>query len=299
MSKLLLEAPDKKSERNLIILINSCSSIGILLSSFLFKYYVTEIDSLDFWNVFFIVGWLITSLPLLIIPLLLGKISSKKSNQQHFKKTRKNQNYAKDISIFSIIFIFFAHLCLWSDKLIAYPFSSYIFSKFGETGFLLYSDFYIIFTVLNIAGFYLAKKILNVIDFDENPNGVQNKNVPHFIALITLIYIFCLVLLLLPNEFIFLFTYSLMNLLSGLFVVVYANLFLKIARAGKNENFRFWIMSLSSNLASITFLPLGTFLSSYISMEILIIIVISITSISIIFIFLSRISFKAISFRRN
>jgi len=297
MSKLLLESPDKKSERNIIILINTCSSIGILLSSFLFKLCVKEIDSIDFWNIFFVVGWLITS-PLLLIFIFMKKSSSKVPNQEPSMKAFQNQNNLLIFSPFAITFIFIAYFFLWSDKLIAYPFSSYILSRFGEEGFSLYSDFYIIFTVFNIMGFYLAKKILNIIDLKKDPNIIQNKSVLQTIVYLTLIYIFSLVLLLFSNIMILVLIYSFINLLGGLFVVLYTNIFLQISRTGKNENLRYWIMSLSSNLASITLLPLGTFLSQYVSMDILIITVVSLTSISIVFLFSSKFAIKPKNFNQ-
>jgi MFS family permease len=288
MSKLLLEAPDKKNERNLIILINSCSSIGILLSSFLYKFCVKEIDSLDFWNVFFIVGWLITS-PLLVIFVFMRKTSLREPYQESIKETIKEQDHLKLFSPLMITLIFLAYFFLWGDKLIAYPFSSYIFSRFGEGGFTLYSDFYVIFTLFTIMGYYLAKRLLNKINFNENPTINQNLKLFQIIIFLTLIYIFSLILLLLSDIIILLITYSLIYLLGGLFVVLYTTLFLQISRTGTNQNFRYWIMSLSSNLASITLLPLGTFLSQYLQMEILIVMVISLTSISCIFLYTSKI----------
>lgn len=295
MSKLLLESPDVKSERNIIILINTSSSIGILLSSFLFKLCVKEIDSIDFWNIFFMVGWLITS-PLLIIIIFMRSSSSKEPNTIIEINSNKNQKYLKNLSPLVIIFLFLAYFFLWSDKLITYPFSSYILSRFGEMGFSLYSDFYIIFTVFNILGFYLAKRLLNIIDFKKNPKIVQNKNILQILVYLTLIYIISLVLLLISDIMILLFTYSFINLLGGLFVVLYTNIFLHISRTGKNENLRYWIMSLSSNLASITLLPLGTFLSQYVSMEIMIIIVLSLTPVSIIFLFSSKFTIRSKNF---
>ncbi|MFW9970101.1 MAG: MFS transporter [Candidatus Odinarchaeota archaeon] len=288
MSKLLLEAPNKKSERNLIILINSCSSIGILLSSFLFKFCVKEIDSLDFWNIFFIVGWLLTS-PLLIIFIFMRRTSLKESYQEFLKINYREKVYLKFFKPLMITLIFLAYFFLWSDKLIAYPFSSYILSRFGEEGFTLYSDFYVIFTLFNILGFYIAKRILKIINFNENPTIRQNKKLFQILIFLTLIYISSLFFLLFSDIIILLITYSLIYLLGGLFVVLYTTLFLQISKTGKNENLRYWIMSLSSNLASITLLPLGTFMSQYLQMEILIVIVIFLTSVSCLFLFTSMI----------
>ena len=147
-------------------------------------------------------------------------------------------------------------------------------------------------------GFYLAKKILNIIDLKKDPNIIQNKSVLQTIVYLTLIYIFSLVLLLFSNIMILVLIYSFINLLGGLFVVLYTNIFLQISRTGKNENLRYWIMSLSSNLASITLLPLGTFLSQYVSMDILIITVVSLTSISIVFLFSSKFAIKPKNFNQ-
>ena len=295
MSKLLLESPDEKSERNLIILINTSSCIGTLLPSLLFKVYVKKIDSVGFWNIFFVVGWLITS-PLLVIFIFMRKSSLKESIQKFSTRVLEKQNYMNIFSKLAIIFIFLAYFCLWSDKLIVYPFSSYILSRFGEKGFSLYSDFYVIFIILNIIGFYLAKKLLNTIYFKEKQDVIQNKKILQTIVYLTLIYLISLVLLLSSNIIILLITYSFIYLLGGLFVVLYTTIFLQISRTGKNENLRYWIMALSSNLASITLLPLGTFLSLYISMEILIITVISLTSISIILLYLSKSTIKPKNF---
>ncbi|MFX1377794.1 MAG: MFS transporter [Promethearchaeota archaeon] len=289
MSKLLLESTDKKSERNLIILINSCSSIGILLSSFLFKFCVKEIESLDFWNIFFVVGWLITS-PLLIIFIFMRKTSLKEPYQETPNEILEKEDYFKLFSPLIITLIFLAYYFLWGDKLMSYPFSSYILSRFGQIGFTLYSDFYVIFTLFNIMGYYLAKRILNKINFNENPTINQNKKLFQIIIFLTVIYMVSLILLLFSNIIILLITYSFIYFLGGLFVVLYITLFLQISRTKKNQNFIYWLMSLSSNLASITLIPLGTLLSQYVQMEILIIMVISLTSLSIIFIFLLKFS---------
>lgn len=291
MSKLLLEAPDKESERNIIILINTCSCIGSSLPSILFKVYVKKIDFIGFWNIFFFVGWLITS-PLLLTFIFMGKTSIKESSQFFCKTKLEKQNCMIDFSKLSMIFIFLAYYYLWSDKLIVYPFSSYVLSKFGENGFSLYSDFYIIFIISNIIGFYLAKKLLNNIYFKERQELIQNKKILQTIIYFTLIYIISLILLIPPNIIILLITYSFTYLFGGLFVVLYTTIFLHISKTGKNENLRFWIMSLSSNLASITLLPIGTFLSQYISMEILIFLVIFLTSISIILLYISKSTLK-------
>ncbi|MFX1365147.1 MAG: MFS transporter [Promethearchaeota archaeon] len=295
MSKLLLETPDKKSERNIIILINSSSSIGILFSSFLFRFCVQKIDSIHFWNIFFVVGWLISS-PLLLIFLFMRKTLLKEPNQYPSKIIFRHQNNLEDFSPFFMIFTFLAYFFLWSDKLIAYPFSSYILSRFGKIGFIIYSDFYVIFTVLNITGFYLARKLLNKIDSKKNPGLIQNKKILQIIFYITLIYILNLISLLFSNFILLIFSYLIIYFLGGLFVVLYTSIFLQISRAGKNENLRYWIMLLSSNLASISFLPLGTYLSQYLSMEILIIIVICLTLLSFILINLSNLVIKCINF---
>jgi hypothetical protein len=204
----------------------------------------------------------------------------------------KKQDSMKFFSPLIIILIFLAYFFLWSDKLISYPFSSYILSRFGEDGFTIYSDFYLIFTLFNILGYYLAKKILKKINFNENPTIKHNKKLFQIITFLTLMYMFSLILLLFSNIIILLITYSFINLFGGLFVVSYTSIFLQISRTGKNQNCRYWIMSLSSNLASITLLPIGTFLSQYLSMEILIIMVISLTSISIFCVYLSRFVLK-------
>ncbi|MFX0003670.1 MAG: hypothetical protein ACFE9C_01235 [Candidatus Hodarchaeota archaeon] len=222
----------------------------------------------------------------------MRKISTKGLNQEGSINLFQNQINFKIFSPLTITFIFLANFFLWSDKLIAYPFSSYIFSRFGDEGFSLYSDFYVIFTIFNIIGFHLAKKFLNIIDIKKDMHIVQIKNLLQTIVYLTLIYIFCLGLLLFSNILILLFTYSFINLLGGLFIVLYTSIFLQISRTGKHENLKYWIMALSSNLASITLLPLGTCLSQFLSMDILIYIVISLTSLSIAFLFSSNYTIK-------
>jgi hypothetical protein len=218
----------------------------------------------------------------------MRKTSLKELYQETLKESFEKQGYLKFFSPLVTALIFLAYYFLWSDKLIAYPFSSYILSRFGEVGFSLYSDFYVIFTLFNILGFYLAKRLLNKINFNQNPTANHHKKIFQIVIFLTLIYILSLILLLFSDIVILLITYSFIYLLGGLFVVLYTTIFLQISRTGRNENLRYWIMALSSNLASITFLPIGTFLSQYVSMEILITTVISLTSVSILLIYLSR-----------
>ncbi|MFX1323561.1 MAG: hypothetical protein ACFE8N_01290 [Promethearchaeota archaeon] len=277
----MLEVLNEKTERNIMMIINISSVIGIFLPSLLFRVCLKKIDTLVFWDLFFTIGWVI-SVPVLLLFFLI------QDDDQGYKKQyvpiphQGTTISAHTFPLTSIIFIFLAYFLLWSDKLISYPFSSWINSKFGSSGFSMYSNFYIIFSISSILGIYIAKILLKGCSSKYKIPERMFKIKFRLIILATLIYLIALSFLPFGNLVIILIAYSFINFLGGFFILMYTKIFIDVAKKGKNENLRFWIMLLSGNLATLFFVPLGTLLSINHSVEVLILLVIFFTSSSVI-----------------
>ena len=145
-----------------------------------------------------------------------------------------------------------------SDKLYQYPFTPWILSKFGQNGLKILSSSYGFFLILNTLGYIIGQKI---------SKKLKRKNI---ILITNCIYICLICLMSFSNLFILLILYALNWFVSGIMLINYTSLIISFSKHVKYRNVSYQMLRFAVAIASVIFIPLGTFLSSLISTEILI-----------------------------
>ncbi len=161
MSKLMLEASGQKDKRKNIILISNVSaSFGSIVPIIMFNVLIYDIDSISLWSLFFNLCWIL-SFPILITFFLIKDdllIENYKINNTILGSVDHNN---KGNSQFGLLLSFLTNFLIWGDKLLEFPFTLWILTKFGESGFFTYSYLFFIFTYLYIGGWFISRRLIN------------------------------------------------------------------------------------------------------------------------------------------
>jgi len=284
MSKILLDSAinEKIKDRNLTI-INVSANFGGFIPSLVFMFIVTDIYNLNLWTYFFLIGGIS------IIPILSAMyffdfkdILHEKNMQQKINNNSSKNNY------YQILLLTLSFILVWSDKLYQYPFPSWILSKYGQTGLMLYSFSYIFFLLLNVLGCIIGQKLpkyfikkkkkkKNIVNLDfKNSESLDDsmKNIRKKIIIISnVLYIFLTFLMAFSNLVYLLLIYGLIWFIAGIMMLNYVSLSISISKKVKYQTFSYQMLRLGLAIASVIFIPVGTFLSSFLPTELLILIV--------------------------
>ncbi len=283
MSRILLDSAinEKIKDRNLTI-INVSANFGGFIPSLVFMFIVTDIYNTNLWTHFFLIGG-ISIIPILSAMYFFNfKDILHEKNVQPEINNKSSKNY-----YFQILLLTLSFILVWSDKLYQYPFPSWILTKYGQTGLMLYSFSYIFFLLLNAFGCILGQKlpvyiaknkkkketIIN-LDFKNSASLYSVKNIrKKIIILSNIIYIFLTFLMAFSNLLYLLLIYGLIWFIAGILMLNYVSLSISISKKVKYQTFSYQILRLGLAIASVIFIPIGTFLSSFLETEFLILIV--------------------------
>ena len=169
----------------------------------------------------------------------------------------------------SLVLIFLANFLIWGDKLIEFPLTSYIFTKFGEEGFRNYSYLFFIFLYLNIGGWFIARRLKN-----------EKKSFINISISIT-IYASLMFFIVFSNLATFLLIMAANQLIGGIMMSQFTERNIDVSNLGKNTALSYELIRGSSLLANLIFVPLGTLLSTFVPLEFLITIVVILSLFSI------------------
>ncbi|MFW9950360.1 MAG: hypothetical protein ACFFKA_09595 [Candidatus Thorarchaeota archaeon] len=269
MSKVMLDnSSDSKFKKNVILISNLSASIGAILPILLFNILVFELENLTLWTVFFTACWFV-SFPILFLTFFIRE--SKHNRELLNIETSTNHKFHIETNNTKIplILLFLANFLIWGDKLIEFPYTSWILLKFGGDGMMAYSISFFIFTYLNMIGWAIARKVSN--------NNRYKLNL--FLSIV--MYSFILSLLTISNILMFLFFSAVNQIVSGIMMFHITEKNIDISRLSKNHTLRYEIIRGSYCAASLIFLPLGTLLTSFMPIEILILIVVMMSLASI------------------
>jgi len=252
ISRILIESSsnEKIKDRNLII-INVSSNIGGFIPSFIFLLVITDIFNSYLWTNFFLLG------SISLIPILIA-IFCFKNEYPALEKTKVEvTNENKKFHYYQILFVTVSFILIWSDKLYLYPFTSWILSQFGQIGLKSISSSYGFFLILNTFGYILGHKI---------SKKFQRKNI---ILIMNVLYISLIFLMVFSNLIFLIIIYALNWFISGIILLNYTSLIISISKNVKYKTVSYQMLRFAVAIASIIFIPMGTFLSSIVLTEFL------------------------------
>jgi len=238
---MIVYSSDNETRNKNALLIQLGSILGSLSPIFIFLVVVNS--SLN-WDPFFLMG-IIFSIPILLFGFILKDNNSDSRNI--IKKDDKLRFEKKSIILMSF-FLFFA----FSDKMFSYSIKPWISIKTNTIIFsILWFIFILLYTLGNILGGIFLKKI----------------DCKFILIISTLILGLELVIAPFINFFYFLISFGFYHLISGLFLVKLIPLMMEISQ---NKVFYYQLMATFTILANVIFTPIGTYLYSIISTELII-----------------------------
>ncbi|MFX0073963.1 MAG: hypothetical protein ACFE96_00865 [Candidatus Hermodarchaeota archaeon] len=261
MSKLMLEISDQKHiQKNVVLISNISGSLGSIFPIMLFNVLMYDINSVGLWSLFFNLCW-IASFPILISFALIR--DKEFTTGLEVKTTLKNQidDDHKKIGQLGLMLTFCANFLIWGDKLIEYPFTYWIITKYGESGFFVYSYLFFIFTYLYMSGWFISRRLIN------------HYKTRLYLSISIILYGSLMISLIFSNLPMFLLTTAVNRIVSGVMMSQLTERNINVSKLNKNKALSYEIIRTSSLLASFIFVPLGTLLNSFVPTEILIIIV--------------------------
>ncbi len=256
--------PKKSINRKIqiIFIVNSSSAFGFLFVSLIFNLLIKDIISLASWNSFFILGWSF-SIPLIIFTLFYLKKVNFLKGRKETEENKVKRHFNLSISQNFITFVIYIAIFLsFSESLSFYPRSSWIYSKFTENSFRVYSSLYFIFSFCSLFGYYLSY-ILG--------KKATKKKVLILFSFICL-YTPGMFLLTVSNFTTFMVLESLLTIFTSIIDLTYFSYITDFSIKSKYQTFTYLLLQTPSSIASLIFVPLGTHLSTNTSYENLVII---------------------------
>jgi len=260
MTSLFLKVVEesKKIKLNIILLVNTATIAGYLGISLIFNFNVLNITAIKFWDSFFIFGW-ISSLPIIITSYVLSRKIQffKESNHETSNDILPEKLFRYEFIIMGIIY--FSYILSTSDLIISYPLSSWIFDKFNESGFRIYSSLYFIFFICSILGLYISNLLC------------KKYNEKKLMCVFIYLYMILLFPITISNFPMFMILNSVLSVIAYSITTTYTSLVTDFSNKGKYRTFKYQFLQTSSSISSIVFIPLGTLYFGIISVETLII----------------------------
>ncbi|MFX0074722.1 MAG: hypothetical protein ACFE96_04735 [Candidatus Hermodarchaeota archaeon] len=284
VSKMIIEYSNNESVKDgNLTAINISSNIGSFIPSIVFLFTVNNIFSINQWNIFFFVGFL-SSLPIILSVFLIKQ--TPKDGRMSLEHYNNDSNSSRGLNLLNFILLFLSYLLIWSDKLYQFPFSSWILTKFGEEGFNLYSLFYIVLILLNIGGWIIGQRISTRINnkiesslgenlkennLEELVNTLKESKKKKLIVLSVGIYIVLTFMMAFSNFIILMIIQGIIQVVAGIMMLNYMSLMMAISNNGRYKTFKFQCLKIAYAFSCVIFIPLGTYFSAFIQIEVLII----------------------------
>jgi len=263
MSKiyLTLSVESPKIKHPMILIINGAKGVSFLIISLFFDSIIKNIYSLPQWELFFMIGWILT-LPLLSVVLFLRNYtifsdqSSPNSNIDIESKNSKKKNQ-KRVFCFAI-FLYIAFFLASSDLFFLPLISSWVLTRYNEFSLRIFFNFYYVITICSLLGYYFASKIAKRI----------SNMLLFFVS--CCFYLFFIILLPLSNFTIFLVIQCGLAFTGYIANYFYISIAQTISVNARYKTVVYQLLLMSQSIAKIVFTPIGTSLSAFISVESLI-----------------------------
>ncbi|MBY9015223.1 MAG: hypothetical protein KGD68_05980 [Candidatus Lokiarchaeota archaeon] len=284
VSKMIIDLSSNESVKdNNLVVINISSNIGLFIPSVVFLFTINDIFNINQWNVFFFIGFL-SSLPIILSTVFMRGTANKQERNRKIISLGGNNTL-------NFVLLFLSYFLIWSDLLYQFPFSSWILTRFGEEGFNMYSLLYIVLILLNVGGCIIGQRIskkenkricyikvethhkldLTSDNQDEVLYALKLSNRKRIIAITVGLYA-VLTFLMAISDFLFLMIIQgIIYMLAGVMMLNYASLMMTISNYGKYKTFTYQCLKIAYAFSCVIFIPLGTYFSAFIQIEILII----------------------------
>lgn len=248
IDKIIVEfSPDEKTRDRNALFPQLGGILGAIIPNMIFYLIFTDLYSIPTWNLFFLIG-VISIIPLILIVFLL---------KPTLDTIKSAENITKDeVDIKLIVLMSIVVFLFYSERIYEYPMEPWILNKYGEQYFSLFILILIIIILINALGLIIAGLISNRFN---RINILIISSVSYGILLIVAPFM---------DAITFFILFGIMQIFSGFLLINIISLMIEFS---KKQVVYFQIMSAFAILASLIFIPLGTYMSSFIATEIIIV----------------------------
>ncbi len=266
-------SPDEKIKDKNVLCIQLGAMSGAIFPNIIFIIIFTDLYSLNIWNQFFLIG-IITTIPVIFLSFLLN------TNLEATKENQILEEKKYDIKYMYIFLICIFIFLVYANRLYDYPLEPWFLNKYGEKNFILFTMLLSLLILINALGVVIAGIISNRFDrkkiliYSSISMGIIFIIVP-FVDFITFFILF-----------------GIIQILAGFLLINLTSIMIDLSQ---KKVVYYQIMASFAILARVVFLPLGTYLTLYISTEVIIVIAGILTILSVVPLFFIKEDFKQTS----
>ena len=252
---LITQSPDGKTKDKNAAFTQLGAIFGALFPPILSFFIFEDISSRSTWSLFFMVG-IISIIPVIFIGFFLRNsiiLFEKTGNEKNEERKRRPN---KTVDRRNIYLLGTAIFLVWSERIYNYPMEPWVLNKYGEENLSLILLFFVIVIILNALGVALA--------------GVMSHKFNRKKLLIVSEICYGSLMIIAPfmNMIGFFVLFGIMQIFSGFIVINIVSIMIK---ESQDQVTWFQILSCFAILASVIFVPLGTYLSAIIATEFIIV----------------------------
>ena len=244
---IINSSPDDKTKDKIALFTQMGNILGAILPNIIFFILFADLYSIPTWNQFFLIG-IFCIVPVISIGFVVKTILDGKTKEEIFSE--------EDLDIKSIILMCIILFLFYGERIYEYPLEPWILNKYGEEYFSLFILLLILLIIINALGLFLGGSISSRLDRKK------------LLFLSSMVYGILLIIVPFTNIIAFFILFAIMQIFSGIIVI---NLITLMIKYSQNRVIYFQIMTTFVILALVIFIPLGTFLSTIISTELLIV----------------------------
>jgi hypothetical protein len=243
---IVVNTPDLKTMEKNAMFSRIGALFGAIYPNLIFLIIFKDIYRSDTWDLFFLIG-IFTIFPIIIIGFFINSGTILEESIQNIPKDNINR---KNILLMCVIWFL-----IYAEKLYEYPLEPFILEKYGEENFSLFVFFFIIIILIHSFSVIIA--------------GLVSDKFHRKKLLLTSIISYGILMCIAPftDMFTFFIIFGIMQIFFGFISI---NLVVYTIEFSKKKVIYYQLMSTAAILASIVFIPLGTYLSSLIDTEYLI-----------------------------
>ncbi len=270
-------SPNVRSKEKKITIIQIGNSAGNITAYILYLILITNINNLNEWNVF-LTFQLFSLIPLIAISYFMyEEVVEKEKEKESIKEKSVRKLTDSGIKISYICMAIFLIL-FYSEALIEIPFEPWLVSRWGQEGFKIYSFLMIFSPFLYIIGYLLKNTVFKYSD---------RKKIL-YISLISVGFFDMFIPLM--DFWLFIILVSILIIPTAMAYICFVSIMMEFA--GDKYSFKFQILAAMVIISKLLFGPMGTLLSGFLDINILLVIAGILIISSIIPIFFIKMEFQ-------
>ncbi|MBD3342526.1 MAG: hypothetical protein GF353_25730 [Candidatus Lokiarchaeota archaeon] len=253
---IVANSPTDKIKTRNALCIQSGSLFGAIIANLCAQIFLTDIYVRANWNLLYLTG-IILILPLVVLTVFLRSEIGETKGFIYLEKESSEDESSKLLLRKEIFLAGLFVFLIYSDNLYEYPFEPWFLVRYAQGDITFLATYFMLMTLVNALGVILAGLISHKIDREK------------VLKISLLAYGGLTIIIPFTDLFFFTIFVILLQILAGFLLINMVSLLIEIAE-GKGTSYQ--VIALMAVIAQAVFTALGTYLSAFLSTELIIII---------------------------